>query len=64
MALEMPDKLQFVSGFHHSSTAESPDKLRFVGHFWIREQYLKAKGLQSFALINAKFNTIGFEKSG
>jgi hypothetical protein len=32
----MFDKLQFVAGFHHSSTAESPDKLKFVGHFWIR----------------------------
>jgi len=35
----MSDKLQFVAGFHHSSTAESPDKLKFVGHFWIRQQY-------------------------
>src|SRR5262249_16030706 len=35
----MPDKLQFVAGFRHSSTAESPDKLKFVGHFWIRQQY-------------------------
>ena len=64
MALEMSYKLQFVAGFRHSSTAESSDKLKFVGHFWIREQYLKAKALQSFALINAKFNTIGFEKPG
>jgi len=35
--LDMFDKLQFVAGFHHSSTAESPDKLMFVGHFWIRQ---------------------------
>ena len=25
--LDMFDKLKFVAGFHHSSTAESPDKL-------------------------------------
>jgi len=31
--------LQFVAGFHHSSTAKSPDKLKFVGHFLIRQQY-------------------------
>jgi hypothetical protein len=34
-AMEMSDKLQFVAGFHYSSTAESHDKLMFVGHFWI-----------------------------
>jgi hypothetical protein len=41
----MSDKLQFVAGFHHSSTAESPDKLKFVGHFWIRQQYLARRKL-------------------
>jgi len=35
----MFDKLKFVAGFHHSSTAENPDKLKFVGHFWSRQQY-------------------------
>jgi hypothetical protein len=35
----MSDKLQFVAGFRHSSTAERHDKLKFVGHFWIRQQY-------------------------
>jgi hypothetical protein len=38
-AMEMSDKLQFVAGFHYSSTAESHDKLKFVGHFWIRQRY-------------------------
>jgi hypothetical protein len=34
----MSDKLQFVAGFHYSSTVERHDKLKFVGHFWIRQQ--------------------------
>ena len=36
--MEMSDKLQFVVGFHYSSTAESHDKLKFVGQFWIRQR--------------------------
>ena len=49
MALELSDKLQFVAGFHYSSTAESHDKLKFVGHFGIRQRY---RSLTRDALIH------------
>jgi hypothetical protein len=56
--MEMSDKLQFVAGFHYSSTAESHDKLKFVGHFWIRQQYPKfphSKGSANLIYAKASF---------
>jgi len=48
--MEMFDKLQFVAGFHYSSTAESHDKLKFVEHFWIRQRYREvAQSVHSFS---------------
>ncbi len=65
MALKMSDKLQFVAGLRHSSSAESPDKLKFVGHFWIRQRYQDSphsKGCRPIPkhLLDGALNAIGF----
>src|SRR5262245_44045609 len=53
----MFDKLQFVAGSRHSSTAESPDKLKFVEHLWIRQQYPWRRKIRS--LGNARGPRVG-----